>query len=94
MNKGTRKQGEGEGPEDPPEASSSGFIWVEPLINKSKEKVLEATDSAIADATARSGRKVRYLNTDGESAMRSKEQEYFSRKEHQTHHGSVIQFDR
>ena len=67
--------------EDPPEASSSGFIWVEPLMNKSKESVLLATDSAIADATARSGRKVRYLNTDGESAMRSKAaQALFRRK--------------
>ena len=42
-------------------------------MTKTKESVLAATDSAIADAIARSGRSVRFLNTDGESAMRSKE---------------------
>jgi len=26
--------------EDPPEASSSGFIWIEPLLSKTKESVL------------------------------------------------------
>ena len=42
-------------------------------MTKTKESVLATTDSAIADAIARSGRSVRFLNTDGESAMRSKE---------------------
>ena len=71
--------------EDPPEASSSGFIWIEPLLSKTKESILAATDSAIADATARSGRSVRYLNMDGESAMRSMEARALFRRKNIKH---------
>jgi len=85
MSRGS-KQGESEAqPVDPPETSSSGFIWVEPLLSKTKESVLAATDSAIADAIARSGRSVRYLNTDGESAMRSKEARALFRRKNIKH---------
>jgi hypothetical protein len=54
VSKNKKNGDDAQGMEDPPEAISSGCIWIEPLLSKSKENVLSATDSAIADATARS----------------------------------------
>jgi hypothetical protein len=85
MSRGKKQNEDGAQPEDPPETSSSGFVWVEPLLNKKKESVLVATDSAIADATARSSRSVRYLNTDGKSVMRSKEARALFRRKNIKH---------
>jgi len=48
MSKGKKHGEQAAQIEDPPEASSSGFVWIEPLLNKTKESILAATDSAIA----------------------------------------------
>ena len=40
MSKGKKHGEHAAQTEDPPEASSSGFIWIEPLLSKTKESVL------------------------------------------------------